>query len=132
MATAMDLIKRSMRLATILDAGSAPEAGDAQDALATLNALLAELHEAEVGIPDYSLASLTTALASDGADREGLAYMLAKRIAPEYEKELSRLTMEQANQAESRLRLRYFQPGTTSYAELPSAQPGSYNINTDA
>lgn len=131
-ATAQVIINRALRLAGILDAATAPSAADATDALNTLNVLLAEMHEAEIGLPDYAFASLETELASDVADRDALAYALAVRIAPEYGKQLSALIADAANQSMSRLRLRYFQPGTTNYSELPSAQPGSYNVNTDS
>lgn len=131
-ATAQIIINRALRLAKILDAAEAPAASDAIDALNTLNALLAEMHHAEIGVPDYSFASLETEVASDVADREALAYALAERIAPEYGAQLDQLTAKAASESMSRLRLRYFQPGTTNYSELPSAQPGSYNVNTDS
>src|SRR4051812_47277368 len=106
MATAQTIINRALRLCRVLDAATAPEASDAQDALATLNALLAEMHAAEIGLPDYSFDSLESELASDAADAEALAYALAERIAPEYGAQLSPLIADQARQSMSRLRLR--------------------------
>ena len=120
MATALQIVNRAMRLCGVLDAGAAAAAGDASDALETLNALLAEMHSADVGLPDYNLATLQDTLASDAADREALAYALAVRIAPEYGVTLSALVATAAQQSMSRLRLRYFQPGKTDYSELPS------------
>jgi hypothetical protein len=114
-----------------LDPAEAAEAEDADDALTTLNALLAEWHEAEIGLPDYSFASLQTEVASDAADREAIAYQLAERLAPEYDVELPPLAMKASAEAMNRLRLRYFQPGTVSSAELPG-ECNTYNINTDA
>lgn len=116
--TALTIINRALRLIRVLDADEAAEAGDAQDALETLNALLAEWHEAEIGLPDYSFASLTTELASDAADRDAIAFALAERISPEYGVELSPQVVAMGAQAMGRLRLRYFQPGQVD-AALP-------------
>lgn len=119
MATASDIIRRSLRLIGVLDAQMAMDANDAQDALDTLNAMLAEWHEAEVGLPDYSLASLTTDLASDAGDREALSYQLALRLAPEYGAAIGPEVASMAADTMARLRLRYFQPGKVDSA-LPS------------
>lgn len=131
MTTAYQIINRAARIARIKDANESLRAEDAQDALDTLNALLAEWHEAEIGLPDYSFASLETELASDVADRDAIAYQLAERIAPEYEAELSPLALKHSAEAMARLRLRYFQPGRISADELPAKAGPVYNINTD-
>ena len=125
MATAYQIVRRALKLATVIDAQEAIDANDSADALETLNGLLAEWHVAEIGLPDYSLATLQTELASDAADRDALAYALAERIAPEYGKELSPLIMKAAMESMSRLRLRYFQPGRTDYSELPASVPST-------
>lgn len=127
MATASDIIKRALRICRVVDSNSALDANDAADALEALNAMLAEWHESEIGLPDYSLASLTTELASDAADREAIAYELAARIAPEYGVSLSREAAGAGLMSMSRLRLRYFQPGCSDYSELPG-QRYVYNI----
>lgn len=119
MATAIQIIARSLRLIGCADAGQAIDANDAQDALETLNAMLAEWHEAEIGLPDYSLASSTDALAPDAADRDAIAYQLALRLAPEYGRTLPAEFAIAAESAMSRLRLRYFQPGCVDWRELP-------------
>lgn len=119
MATANQIISRSLRLLGVLDAGEALDANDAQDALETLNAMLAEWHEAGIGLPDYSLSSITDTLATDAADREAIAYALALRIAPEYAVSMTPEIAAVAAESMSRLRLRYFQPGTTNFSELP-------------
>lgn len=126
MATAQDIINRALRLCRVLDAGEAAEAEDSTDALDTLNAMIAEWHFAEIGLPDYSLASLTTELASDAADREAIAYQLAIRMAPEYVVELSPAAVALASETMQRLRLRYFQPGVAA-SDLPGRR-GRYDI----
>ena len=117
--TAGDIIKRALRLCRVVDAHTPMDANDAADALETLNAVLAEWHEAEIGVPDYSLATLETDLASDAADREAIAYELALRLAPEYGVALSAETAAAGQAATSRLRLRYFQPGCVDFGQLP-------------
>jgi len=125
--TALSIIKRALRLARVIDAYTAPDANDAADALETLNAMLAEWHEAEIGLPDYSLATLDTELASDAADREAIAYQLAARLAPEYGVSLSVETATVATGTMARLRLRYFQPGCVDFSELPR-KCGGYDV----
>lgn len=131
MATALSIIKRALRLIAVLDAGITPSAQDSADALETLNCLLAEWHEAGVGLPDYSFATLTTDLASDNADRDAIAHALAIRLAPEYGVMPSPLVLSTGENAMARMRLRYFQPGKVSSDELPG-ESSTYNITTDA
>lgn len=122
--TAGDIIKRALRLCRVVDAYTAVEPQDAADALDTLNAMLAEWHEAEIGLPDYSFANLTDPLASDAADREAIAYQLAARLAPEYGVSLPVEVAGVAQGTMDRLRLRYFQPGCVSFDQLPSKRYG--------
>lgn len=136
MATALTIINRAMRLIGVKNAKAALHAEEAADAFDVLNALLAEWHEAELRLPDYSFAALETAIASDAGDAEALAYALAERMAPEYGPDAvgateTRAFQKNASESLSRLRLRYFQPGTVSTAELPG-ESSVYNINTDA
>jgi P22 tail accessory factor. len=129
MATASQIIRRALRLIGAIDASEALSASDAQDALETLNAMLAEWHEAEIGLPDYSLSSITDELASDAADREAIAYQLALRVSPEYGLPITRDVAEMAQSAMARMRLRYFQPGKADLTELPRiCRP--FNITT--
>ena|SRR4249919_3139199 len=120
MATASQIIRRALRLIGALNPTQALKAIDAQDGLETLNAMLAEWHEAQIGLPDYSLSSITDTLASDVADREAIAYQLAVRVAPEYGLDIPPAVGVMAEQTMGRLRLRYFQPGTSDFSELPA------------
>ena len=129
MATASQIIRRALRLIGAMDASEALQANDAQDALETLNAMLAEWHEAQIGLPDYNLSSITDTLATDAADREAIAYQLAIRVAPEYERDIPPAVGVMAEQTMARLRLRYFQPGTADFSELPS-RCVTFNIET--
>jgi hypothetical protein len=117
--TAIQIIGRALRLINVIDANEAIEANIAQDTLETLNGMLAEWHEAQIGLPDYSFATLTDTLATDAADREAIAYQLAIRVAPEYGRSLSQEAAVIAEASMARLRLRYFQPGKSDLSELP-------------
>lgn len=128
--TAGDIIKRALRLCRVVDAYTAVEANDAADALTTLNGMLAEWHEAEIGLPDYSFTALTDTLASDAADRDAIAYQLAARLAPEYGVSLPVEAASVAEGAMNRLRLRYFQPGCVDFRQLPQKRCG-YVIEID-
>lgn len=125
--TAKDVILRALRI--IAGAGNLPDTVSFVQALATLNALLAEMHEAGIGLPDYALTSLTDPLASDIADRDAVAYQLAIRLAPEYGISLGAEAAAMASETMGRLRLRYFQPGRVDFSELPSQVVG-FNILT--
>lgn len=117
---AQDVTRRALRIAGVIASGETPDSDTIADALATFNALLAEWHVAGIGIPDYTVASEGATLSTDLADREALAYQLAFRIGPEYGFEPSPSQLVAADQSWSRLRLRYFQPGTVDFSELPS------------
>ena len=120
---AIEIVSRAMRLCRIVDAGEALNADEAQDALATLNAMLAEWHEADIGLPQYTFDSLQDTQDTDAADAEAMAYALAMRIAPEYGVEVSPAVAGMALDTERRLRLRYFQPGRVD-AAMPSPTTG--------
>ena len=125
--TVNGVILRALRI--ISSPGVTPDSVSFSSALVTLNAMLAEWHEAAIGLPDYSVTGLADTLASDAGDREAIAYQLAIRLAPEYGAELSPLAMQAANDSMNRLRLRYFQPGCVDFSELPSPHIG-FNIET--
>lgn len=127
MATAFSIINRALRLCKVLDADTPASANDAQDALETLNAMLAEWHQAEIGLPDYQFDSLTDDLASDAADREAIAYQLAIRVAPEYGLPLDPALLAVAAQSMQRLQLRYFQPNRVDPA-LPATRHDYFDV----
>lgn len=123
--TVNGLILRALRI--ISTHGPLPDAVGFPAALATLNAMLAEWHAADIGFPDYSVTGLSDTLASDAADTEAVAYQLALRLAPEYRVELPAQALASAEQAMGRLRLRYFQPSRVDPA-LPST---GYHFNIE-
>jgi hypothetical protein len=117
--TAYDIINRALRLAAIIAAGETPSGDVSQDALTTLNDLLAEWRGSDIFVPDHSVAALATTLTLSPADKEAVAYQLALRISPEYGQSVSPEFSRVMDESFNRLRLRYFQPGTTDFSELP-------------
>lgn len=107
MATANTIVSRALRLLGVIASGETIEASIGADALSVLNALLAEMHEAGIGLPDYTLTGLTDTLASDAADQEALAYQLAIRIAPEYGLSPTPAQIAMGRESMFRLRSRY-------------------------
>lgn len=128
MATANDVIRRALRLAGVIASGETPDADLSADTLAVYNALLAEWHEAEIGIPDYSVASTATTVTTDAADNDAIAHQIAFRILAEYGLSASPEFMKSAEESFARLRLRYFQPGTSYADEMPGVRH-AYDID---
>lgn len=127
--TAAKLIHRALRLLGVIDATEAPEADQAEDALEALNGMLAEWRGADILVPDYDVADLSDELTLDRADLDAVIYKLADRIGPEYGRSLPADARAVMDESFSRLRLRYFQPGTVDFCELPVATSrGQYRI----
>jgi hypothetical protein len=107
MATANEVVSRSLRLLGVIASGETIEASVGADALTVLNGMLAEWHGSGIGLPDYSVASLADTLTMDAADQEAVAYQLGLRIAPEYGLTPPPAMVAIAAQAMFRLRQRY-------------------------
>lgn len=117
MATGYTIVNRALRIARILDATDTAQGAQGADALQTLNALLAEWHEADIRLPDYSLANLEAEFGGDAADLEAVSYALAQRLCSEYGTELMPEAQRQSVISFARLRSRYFQPISPVRAE---------------
>jgi len=88
MATALDFIRRAMRLIGSLDAGEIPSAVDAQTGLEALQAMLGEWETRGVrlgGVVDMPIAAATV-IPVPVTHLNAIAYGLAAQIAPEYGK----------------------------------------------
>ena len=83
MATARDIVTRSMRLIGALAAGETASAEDASDGLDALNGMLHGWAVEGVDLIHTTLALTDTLLVED-AFLEGIRYNLAIRLAPEF------------------------------------------------
>jgi len=132
MATALILVRRALRLATVIASGETPDAATIQDTLSVLNSMLAEWHDAGIGIPDYSIANESAQLTMGDGDVEAVAYQLAARIMPEYGMEVTPTIAAGAADSMSRLRLKYFQPGRSDLGELPVPTGWGYGWDVES
>jgi hypothetical protein len=131
MATALVLVRRALRLATVIASGETPAADQIADTLSVLNSMLAEWHDAGIGVPDYSIANEAATLTMGDGDVEAVAYQLAARIMPEYGMEVTPTIAAGASDSMNRLRLKYFQPGRSDLSELPVPTGWGYGWNVD-
>ena len=86
MATALDVIRRSMRLIGALAEGEVPTAEQAADGITALQAMLGDWETRGVrlgSVVDATLATFTT-IPVPGTHLNALAFNLAVTIAPEY------------------------------------------------
>jgi hypothetical protein len=132
MATALILVRRALRLAKVIASGETPRAATVQDALSVLNSMLAEWHDAGIGVPDYRIASEAVTLTMGDGDVEAVAHQLAIRILAEYGRDPSVTLAANAADTMTRLRAKYFQPGKSDLGELPvpTGWGGGWNVET--
>lgn len=83
MATALEVITAAMRRLGVLPSGQSPSAAEASDALEALNDMGASFDARNVYV-GWSAVALTDDVILEDRHIEGLKYMLAKRLAPDY------------------------------------------------
>lgn len=105
---AQDIINRAFRALGIIASGETAAAAESADALQALNDMLAEWRGNATMIPDYSVATLTSVMSIDPADKEAVALKLADRIGGEYGAALSPRDLENMRVAFVGLQLRYW------------------------
>ncbi len=82
--TALELITSSLRLATIIDQIQAPPPEMGQQALTTLNQMVADWERDGIRLGWYPVAALADTLPIEDADQRGLRYNLAVELCGEY------------------------------------------------
>ncbi len=90
-------IKGALRAIQVLESGEEPSASEGVDALQNLNEMMHGWRNRNVNV-DHVTLTLTDELKIDERHHEGIRYLLAVRLAPEYEKAVS---VEVATLAES-------------------------------
>lgn len=110
MATALDVIRRSMRIIGALAEGEVPTAEQAQDGLTSLQAMLGDWETRGVrlgALVDATLATFTT-IPVPVTHLNALAFNLAVTIAPEYGRgEMLQAIIPQAERAFDALQAQY-------------------------
>ncbi len=135
MATALDVIKRSMRIIGALSDGENPTAEQAADGLTALQAMLGEWETR--GVRLGSVVDATYATATDipvpVTHLQALAFNLAVCIAPEYGRGQDALAavIPQAERAFDALHAQYCAPPRVPIDEAYTSQTALINIGMD-
>lgn len=135
MATALDVIKRSMRLIGALAEGEQPTAEQAADALVALQAMLGEWETRGVrlgGVVDATYATATD-IPVPVTHLQALAFNLAVVIAPEYGRGQDALAavIPQAERAFDALHAQYAAPPRVPLDEAYTSQTAFLNLGLD-
>lgn len=88
MTIALQLIKTAMRSIQVLESGEEPDGPQGIDALASLNQMIHGWRNRNVDVEHVDL-TLTDEIKLDERHHEGLTYLLAVRLAPEYNTSVS-------------------------------------------
>jgi hypothetical protein len=112
MATARDVLKRALRLIQAKAAGEEPTADEGQDGLTTLNRMLHGFPAQGIEYVHATIDNLTDELNVPDEHLESIEYLLAMRLAPDYEREASKDVMDMAENAK-----RYLQG---AYVKVPT------------
>lgn len=126
--TYQTLCHRSLRKVGAVEAGGTPSGDEFADALADLNMMLANWLELGIPIGDGT-GTLSTTLAVDVTDEEGVMFCLARRLLVEYPAENSALIIDFANKAESSLLGKYGKPPAMEVDDALN-NVRQFNINT--
>jgi hypothetical protein len=134
MATALDVIRRSMRLIGALAEGEVPTAEQAADGLTALQSMLGEWETR--GLRLGAVVDTTYATATDIAvpvtHLQALAFNLAVNLAPEYgAAQAMQAIVPQAERAFDALLAQYAQPPTVPLDPALTIQAGLLNAETD-
>jgi hypothetical protein len=130
MTTALDVVKTSLRSIQVIDAGEEPEASEGADALQAMNLMIHGWRNKGVDVGHTDLV-LTDELKLDPRHHEAVIYLLAVRLAPEYEKAVS---VEVATLAEAGwrgLQSHYIVPNDLKIEgleQMPSRRHGTLNV----
>lgn len=84
MATGLTVIKRALRIAKVLDGNESPAPEMAEDAVETLNAMIARWQRDGLGLAWIPLVNSASELVVQSEALEPIVYNLAVRLAPEY------------------------------------------------
>lgn len=111
MAVVLDVIKRSLRMIGVVAEGETPGAAQAEDALITLNGMLAgwEGVGIRLGVPELAL---TDTVPLPPSHDDAIAYNLALALATEYGNDLRPAVVAKAEEGMAALRSMYSVPPT--------------------
>lgn len=133
MATALDHIKRSLRLIKAIAAGEEPTAAEGEDALVTLNRMLHGFPSMGIERNHTTLSGLTAELNMPEEELGCVEWMLAMDLAPEYEVDPPPRVVEMAESSKRYLQGVYVRVDDVAVdsglLNMPSQGPSNWNIN---
>lgn len=97
MATGLTVIKRALRLIGVLDGNEAPEPEMAEDAVATLNAMIARWQRDGLGLAWIPLENSASELVVQSEAIEPIVFNLAVKLSSEYAGQLTQAVIATAS-----------------------------------
>lgn len=123
--TARDTIHGALRLIGAVPSGEVPTAQEAADGLAALNGMLHGWKNRGVDLSHVDLA-LSDAIVPAEEFHEGIKYLLAVRLAPEYERPPAPELMSIADNAWRAIEMAYGSPSDLTVEDGLLKMPGEY------
>lgn len=123
--TARDTVFGALRLIGAVPSGEAPTAQEAADGLAALNGMLHGWKNRGVDVTHVDLA-LSDAIALGDEFQEGIKYLLAVRLAPEYERSATPELVSIADNAWRAIQMAYGSPTDLTVEDGLLKMPGEY------
>jgi hypothetical protein len=131
MSTVLQMVRRAMRLATVIDARDSPSAEETSDAIAALNAMVTRWEANGLALGWANVDSSTDTLPVPLEAEEALANNLACKLASEYGKAAPQQVQQDARDGLAELRRdRLVSAPLTLVSDLPRSH-GLWNITTD-
>ena len=127
MTTALDVVKGALRAIQVLDSGEEPEANEGQDALTSLNLMIHGWRNKSVNVQHVDLV-LSDVIKLEPRHHEGLIYLLAIRLAPDYNQTVSAEVVVLAESAWRGIQSHYIVPvdlKLEGLSDMPSRRWGT-------
>lgn len=131
MALVSVIVNRALRLLSVLDVNSAPEAEDEQTAIAALNAMCTRWEANGLAMGWRNVSAPDDTLPAPDEAHEALAYNLALRLAPEYGKTGDHIALDAREFLADFRRDALVSRPLVQCSDLPRGLNGYWNIYTD-
>lgn len=126
MSTVADIVRRALKLATVLDDEETPEPSEQADGIDSLNELLSSWYDEGISISNGGLEATDT-FPIDGKEARAVRYNLAVEIAPEYGKTLPLSVEVKADELYRFLQAKYASEETMDVDETMKRQFNRHN-----